>query len=89
MPHNLPVPALGAVQALKSLTQKHLPAGASIILNMIIATRLMMCLPHLCADLRDAWQSNNKDLTGIMEVFDQQEKLAPYAALVAGMTQVC
>jgi alpha-galactosidase len=30
-------------------------------------------------DLRDVWQSNNKDLTGIMEVFDQQEKLAPYA----------
>lgn len=30
-------------------------------------------------DLRDAWQTNNKNLTGIMEVFDQQEKLGKYA----------
>ena len=30
-------------------------------------------------DSRDTWQSNDKDLTGIMEIFDQQESLAPYA----------
>lgn len=30
-------------------------------------------------DLRDVWQSNNKELTGIMEVFDQQEGIAQYA----------
>ncbi len=30
-------------------------------------------------DSRDVWQSNNKSLTGIMEIFDQQEWLAPYA----------
>ncbi len=30
-------------------------------------------------DSRDTWQSNNKDLTGIMEIFDQQEGLAQYA----------
>lgn len=30
-------------------------------------------------DLRDTWQSNNNNLTGIMEVFDQQDSLAQYA----------
>ncbi|HNW54745.1 MAG TPA: alpha-galactosidase, partial [Bacteroidales bacterium] len=30
-------------------------------------------------DSRDVWQSNNKDLTGIMEIFDQQKDLAQYA----------
>lgn len=30
-------------------------------------------------DSRDVWQSNNKNLTGIMEIFDQQESLAQYA----------
>jgi alpha-galactosidase len=30
-------------------------------------------------DSRDVWQSNHKGLTGIMEIFDQQENLAPYA----------
>ena len=30
-------------------------------------------------DSRDVWQSNNKDLTGIMEIFDQQKNLAQFA----------
>lgn len=30
-------------------------------------------------DSRDAWQSNDRNLTGIMEIFDQQETLAQYA----------
>lgn len=30
-------------------------------------------------DSRDVWQSNNNDLTGIMEIFDQQKDLAQYA----------
>jgi alpha-galactosidase len=30
-------------------------------------------------DSRDVWQSNNKDLTGVMEIFDQQKDLAQYA----------
>ena len=30
-------------------------------------------------DSRDAWQSNNKDLTGIMEIYDQQRGLEQYA----------
>ncbi len=30
-------------------------------------------------DSRDVWQSDNKDLTGIMEIFDQQKDLAQYA----------
>lgn len=30
-------------------------------------------------DLRDVWQSNNNELVGIMEVFDQQEDIAQYA----------
>jgi alpha-galactosidase len=30
-------------------------------------------------DLRDVWQSNHNNLTGIMEIFDQQENLARYA----------
>lgn len=30
-------------------------------------------------DLRDTWQSNNMNLTGIMEVFDRQETLGSYA----------
>ncbi len=30
-------------------------------------------------DSRDVWQSNNKDLTGIMEIFDQQKDLAQFA----------
>ena len=30
-------------------------------------------------DSRDVWQSNNKDLTGVMEIFDQQKELAQYA----------
>ena len=30
-------------------------------------------------DSRDAWQSNDRNLTGIIEIFDQQETLAQYA----------
>jgi len=30
-------------------------------------------------DSRDVWQSNHNGLTGIMEIFDQQEALAPYS----------
>lgn len=30
-------------------------------------------------DLRDTWQSNNKDLTGIIEIFNDQDSLAQYA----------
>jgi len=30
-------------------------------------------------DSRDVWQSNDKDLTGIMEIFDQQKDLAQFA----------
>lgn len=30
-------------------------------------------------DSRDVWQSNHSGLTGIMEIFDQQETLAPYS----------
>lgn len=30
-------------------------------------------------DSRDVWKSNNNNLTGIMEIFDQQQNLAPYA----------
>ena len=30
-------------------------------------------------DSRDVWQSNDKDLTGVMEIFDQQKDLAQYA----------
>jgi len=30
-------------------------------------------------DSRDVWKSNDKDLTGVMEIFDQQKDLAQYA----------